>query len=245
MPAIRPISLTFDALADRLVRQLATLIHAGAATERSLAMRAGISQTHLHNVLNGTRKMTSTMADRAMELLDWSLLDLLDTNEALHLLDRREAAQTRGRDVLLTRLGVGRGCHFPGAAGGAMLIPNNWLARTENPLAVSAGEDEEMDGVIAAGDVLLVDDAPEARMRIHEDTLYAVRLEGFCVARWVRFSSRGLYLVAADNWTEPSRWTLTVIASSRRTEMILGKIIALARPPGCKFRRPVLPFCSS
>jgi len=240
------VPLNFDAFAHRLLRDLAGLIHSGAETERRLAGVLGISQSHLHNVLNGTRKLTPAVADQVMERLDWSLLDLVETNEALALVDRRQAHMERGRDTLFVCCGVGAGLCFPGKDHGEVIaVPSVWLDRTEDALAVSAGEDSEMDGVIEAGDILLVDRSPRVRTHLHEDALYVVRANGESVARWVRFSSRGLYLVSASTWSEPSEWTQVVRPPRYRHEIIEGLIIALVRPPGRMFQRPARPFASN
>jgi hypothetical protein len=254
-------ALTFDGLAQRLVRDLIGLIHGGATTERRLAGMVGLSQPHLHNVLHGARKLTATVADQVMERLDWSLLDLVETTEALALVGRRQAVLAVGRGIPLpSKWGVGTDTRVSGFQfkdieavavrrrmdeDGEVTVPNHWLDRAADPAAVTAGEDPEMDGIIASGDILLVDRSPEARAHIHEDALYIVRVGAESLARWVRFSSRGLYLVSANTWSEPSRWTLVVKESSRRSEIIEGKIIALARPLEHTFRRPARPFASN
>ena len=102
-----------------------------------------------------------------------------------------------------------------------------------------------MEPVIETGGHLLIDHSLTACRELHEDALYVVRCESGSLARWVRFSPRGLYLVSAADWAEPSRWTLAVLPSSRRAEVIEGKIIALARPLDGTFRRPVPPSASS
>lgn len=237
--------LTFEELARRLVRDLAKLIHSGATTERRLAGMVGISQPHLHNVLNGVRKLTPSVADQVLEVLGWSLLDLVETGEVLALVDRQQTNFVQERETPFSQFGVGTGLQFPGDKGGVMPIPSSWLARTTDALAVSAGEDPEMEGIIEPGDILLVDRSREARSNWHEDALYVVRVADESLARWVRFSPRGLYVISAATWAEPSKWALIATAASRRHEVIEAKIIALARPPGRKFQRPVQPSVSS
>lgn len=241
----KPAPLTFDDIAQRLVRDLVKLIHSGTVTERRLAGMVGISQPHLHNVLNGVRKLTPTVADQFMKCLDWSVLDLVESAEAHALLDRRQAYLAHGREIPLVHFAVGVGFSFPGENCGEIIVPNSWLARAEIPLAASAGKDPAMEAVIETGDILLIDRSPNAGSPIHADALYVVSWQGESIARWVRFSSRGLYLVSSVDWAEPVRWTLVVTPASHRARVVEGKIIALARPLDGTFRRPAAPSASN
>ena len=102
-----------------------------------------------------------------------------------------------------------------------------------------------MDPVINGGDILLIDQSPRERLQIHADALYVVKWRGHSVARWLRFASKGVYLVTAADWPEPVRWTPVVRPASQQFDIIEGKIIAIARPPDGTFRQPVPPSASS
>jgi len=80
--------LDFDGLLGRLLAWLRSQVHNGALTERGLARRAGLSQSHIHNVLKGRRVLTPTTADRILEALGLSLLDLLEAAEVEPVLGR-------------------------------------------------------------------------------------------------------------------------------------------------------------
>ena len=54
-----------------------TRVRNGEVTERGLALRAGISQPYLYNVLKGARQMTTDLADRLLRELDLTVADLL------------------------------------------------------------------------------------------------------------------------------------------------------------------------
>ena len=246
MVPTRAAALTFDDLANRLLRHLAYLVHSGETTERRLAGKIDISQSHLHNILNGTRKLTPAVADQALYYLDWSLLDLVETNEATALISRREAALLRGRYVDFAHSAIGRGYHLPGILGDEISIPFVWLAHIDSPVAVRANTDPDMDSIIEAGDTLLIDRSLAARERIDADALYVVRYGGESLARWVRCSARGLYLISTLNCAQPVDWTLVALAfSTSRAEIVEGRIIALAQPLEGKFRRPALPSASN
>lgn len=73
--------LTFNDLYVRLLADLKLRIRNGTLTERGLAKKAGISQPHLHNVMKGVRSLTPATADRLMESLGMSVIDLLTPEE--------------------------------------------------------------------------------------------------------------------------------------------------------------------
>lgn len=238
-------ALTFDELAHRLVRDLAKLVRSGTVSERRLAVMVGLSQSHLHNVVNGLRTLTSTVADQVLDRLEWSLLDLIESTEVQVLLNRRQASLGHGCEIPLSRGCVGPEFRLLDDKYSEIFVPNSWLARAEKPVAVSAGDDPEMDPVIIEGDILLIDQSPRERLQIYADALYVVQWRGHSVARWLRFAAKGVYLITAENWTEPARWTPVVRPASRQFDIIEGKIIAIARPPDSTFRQPVPPSASS
>ncbi len=242
-PRLSP--LTFEDLAHRLVRDLAKLVRSGAVTERRLALMVGLSQPHLHNVVNGFRTLTPAVADQILDRLDWSLLDLVESGEAHALLSRRQASLAHGCDIPLSRDAVGPGFRLPGRQFREIAVPNSWLLRAEIPVAVSANDDPAMESVIQAGDILLLDQSPRERLQIFDDALYVVRWHGDSLARWLRYAGKGLYLVSTEDWSEPARWTLAERPASRRFDCIEGKIIAISRPPDGTFQRPVPPSASS
>jgi len=63
----------FDSIRDELRK----MVRNGHTTERGLARRAGVSQSHVHNVLKGTRLLTPWVADRLLEAMDLSLRDVM------------------------------------------------------------------------------------------------------------------------------------------------------------------------
>ena len=73
--------LTFQHLQCRLLAVLQNRIRNGAITERGLARASGVSQPHLHNVLKGVRLLTPSVADRMLEALEISVIDLLESDE--------------------------------------------------------------------------------------------------------------------------------------------------------------------
>jgi hypothetical protein len=69
--------MTFHDLHGLLIHHLSKCVQCGALTERGLAKRAGISQSHLHNVLKGKRLLSWQTADALLVELHLDLRDLV------------------------------------------------------------------------------------------------------------------------------------------------------------------------
>ncbi len=80
--------LDFSELQARLLAGLHVRLRNGEITERSLARRIGLSQSHVHNVLAGQRDLTIEVADLILSQLQMSVLDLLDRNEVMRHMTR-------------------------------------------------------------------------------------------------------------------------------------------------------------
>jgi hypothetical protein len=79
IPSRRRVS--FAVLQTRLIRFINMRIQNGDFTERGLARILGISQSQVHNVLKGARKLKPELADALMRKFEMSVLDLLDPFE--------------------------------------------------------------------------------------------------------------------------------------------------------------------
>jgi transcriptional regulator with XRE-family HTH domain len=73
--------MRFAVLETRAVALLRTKIRNGEITERGLARMAGISQSHVHNVLSGARGLSWEVADQVFGSLGLSVLDLLEPDD--------------------------------------------------------------------------------------------------------------------------------------------------------------------
>ena len=72
---------TFGVLYCRLLAFVNSRIRNGELSERALALRLGISQPQLHNVLKGARKLQNWLADAFLAEFAISVLDLLTAAE--------------------------------------------------------------------------------------------------------------------------------------------------------------------
>ena len=73
--------MSFQELRGRLVARLREQVRNGQSTERALSRLTGISQPHIHHVLNGRRLLSLEMADRILGRLDMDVLDLVEPGE--------------------------------------------------------------------------------------------------------------------------------------------------------------------
>jgi plasmid maintenance system antidote protein VapI len=76
----------------------------GDFTERGLARMLRVSQSQIHNVLKGARKLTPEMADRVLLCFGINVLDLLDSSELKSQQSRRDGD---GRTAIPPQTGVG------------------------------------------------------------------------------------------------------------------------------------------
>jgi plasmid maintenance system antidote protein VapI len=73
--------MTFQEGQQRLLAYVRTRIQNGELTERGLARLLGISQPHIHNVLNGSRKLSAASCDSMLRYFQISVLDLADARD--------------------------------------------------------------------------------------------------------------------------------------------------------------------
>ena len=70
--------MTFLTLHARLIWVVHVRIRNGEITERGFARLTGISQPHIHHVVNGVRALSAEMSDRVLKGLGLTVLDLVD-----------------------------------------------------------------------------------------------------------------------------------------------------------------------
>jgi len=73
--------MTLGELQQRFVSLLRQRVRSGELTERALARMVGVSQPHMHHVLNGKRAFSLETADQVMRHLRIDVLDLIDPGE--------------------------------------------------------------------------------------------------------------------------------------------------------------------
>ncbi|MDQ2710686.1 MAG: helix-turn-helix domain-containing protein [Acidobacteriota bacterium] len=89
--------LTFKVLYTRLLALINARIQNGEFSERALAKRLGISQPHLHHVLNGKRTLRASLADVVLARFHISVVDLLTNAEIAAAFDQLQSGDLRLR----------------------------------------------------------------------------------------------------------------------------------------------------
>ncbi len=74
---------------------MSSRIDNGEFTERGLARLIGVSQPQFHNVLKGKRKLQAKLADRILQKLEISILDLFHEGELREQLIARSGSPVR------------------------------------------------------------------------------------------------------------------------------------------------------
>ena len=113
--------MDFTELLQRLLDRLKKQIHNGELTERSLARRVGLSQSHIHNVLKRARSLTPNTADRILRELRISLLDLIEGEELARLTDYGRGSSPPPGDAPVAGREVQTGVYFRKPSGTAPL----------------------------------------------------------------------------------------------------------------------------
>lgn len=197
----------FNILRQRLIEHLRLRIRNGETTERGLALKAGISQPHLHNLLKGVRLLNTTTSDQLMRKLGMTVFDLVATDElrrALFLDVRRRDVAIEVR-VLKHRLGPGLPWTVEVSLFEQVPVPVRSVSRLSNPRVARLADDPAMPPVLAAGDLVLLDDSASG-LRDDPEALFAVESGGQALIRWIRRGRNSVYLLDTATRDRPHQW---------------------------------------
>jgi hypothetical protein len=81
--------MNYTDLINCLLEELRRRVQNGEVTERGLSQLAGLSQPHLHHVLNGKRRLSMAKADTILRHLGLNLLELIPCEQLRELPPRR------------------------------------------------------------------------------------------------------------------------------------------------------------
>lgn len=242
----------FETIRERLIGYLRESIQNGAATERALALRAGISQPHLHNMLKGVRSLNPGMADQLMVKLGLSVLDLVESDELRRVLYCRARDGEPAVEVPVLRDRLGPGLRWPDRSSPFELVrvPVRVTAHVPHPLVVRLADDPAMAPYLRPGELILLDDSTEGLATRDPDALFAVEHEGATLIRWLRRGRDCLYLVTLAFRDQPRDWKRVTNAavraraiplrSTQKPEFVYDPLLPRDIPRG-----PARLFCAS
>ena len=215
----------FALLQERLLHRLRLRLRNGELTERSLARLTGISQPHVHNVLKGTRILSSDIADVILRKLGMSVLDLVESDELESAMAIRNASRTFVRVPLLSGL-LGPGHPWPALTSGGEGV---WIRGVDvkgsaQIVAVRLAYDAQMTVTSAAGRIALLDVSEIEPAAIDPATYYAISHEGQSFIRKIRVASRTIYALSDENSARPEQWVRIEIPAGVR-QIVRGKVL--------------------
>ncbi len=215
----------FDLLKRRLVEHIRLRVRGGELTERGVARLTGVSQPHLHNVLKGTKALSTPMADQVLRGLNLCLFDLREPHEW-----RLHGGESVPVPLFEGLLGPSLPWRFQQRPREFLRFPAPLLTRVADPVAVRLGADPRMDPLFHMGDLALLDCSENARQQPESDCCYVVEGAGYGLVRHVRLGGARLYLTSLDN-PNPLPWDFISLADRNILEVVRAKIVWIGREP--------------
>jgi transcriptional regulator with XRE-family HTH domain len=221
-----PDALTFRTAQDRLLAQLRTRLRNGELTERALARRLGVSQSHINNVLRGRRNLSHELADSILNFLHYSLLDLRHDLEAQsHLSERVPAGALVDIEVLKYRIGPGQNWSTLRDGGSRYRAPCALNGVPQCAVLGRLARDPCMAGLLRGCDIALLDTSISARLTDFPMSVFIVLRGTEAILRWIRGGSRSLYLADESTLNCPLDWERIPIGEDRRLEVVKGRVL--------------------
>jgi transcriptional regulator with XRE-family HTH domain len=223
--------MDFATLHERLVANLRARVKNGELTERSLARLSGISQPHIHNVLKRARILSPELADLILSKMQLSILDLLDRKEITDYLARNTQSELRFRAVPVLDGFLGPGFLLPKQTPTceSQSIPYTQAVSLTQPVVARLAADEQMEGVVNANDLVLLDQSETARTFLQPHGYYVVNTPAGGLIRSLRRDMASLYLISEINKDQPGEWPVISLAGRDILELVLARVVWLNR----------------
>ena len=192
--------LSFETLFQRLIETLRLQIATGSLTVRRLANQIGVSQPHMQNLISGKRALTVEMADRLLEFLRHSPLELATGPELGKALERVAPTPELIRYVPLLAGLLGPAHPFPVLDERAAWIPlpAHSIGHLLKPVFAEVGVDAEVARDFPGAAYTLLELAVHTRMQIRRDAWYALRWAGGGWLRRLRYEPGRLIVLGQE-----------------------------------------------
>jgi transcriptional regulator with XRE-family HTH domain len=228
-------ALTFRSAQERLLAQIRTRMRNGELTERALARRLGVSQSHINNVLRGRRNLSQELADGILNFLHYSLLDLhYDIEVQSHLSGRVPSGARVEIEVLKYRIGPGQSWSTLRDGGTHYRAPCALHVVPQCAVLGRLARDDRMSGVLYGCDIALVDTSVSARLTDSPTSVYVVQRGSEALLRWVRGGFRNLYLADETTLNRPVHWECISLREEQRLDVVKGRALWIGREAALK-----------
>lgn len=229
----------FAELQRRLIELALRRVRAGGISERRLAKSCGVSQPHIHNVLKNIRALSNASADRLMRALEVTVAELLWSGSG------DNCAEVRAVPVLRSRLGPGSDATLT-VHRGMTPLPADLVAGLIKPVAALLGPDLALPRIVAANDMVLLDQSPAVRSGmlssgVWGSGVWVIEEEGSLRVRYLFSSlsnslgdpagSDGSLLYTANEATvaDPRQWNSVSLAERGVLEIVRARIVWFGR----------------
>lgn len=207
---------SFADLQAQLLQRIWAIVNSGELTVRGLAARANISQPHLHHILHGQRQLTLATADQLLQVMGWTLADLLPVSRSDEV--AQVAAETGSLRLPFLAGAIGPGQMLLPAAGAHYTIPAPWAALLTDGAAAELTDDPAWPALFQAGDIAILDQSEMVRLFPNPIHHYVIRHEGQMLVRTVRHLGAQVWFCGDPHPTTPREALPMVTAGGARAD---------------------------
>jgi len=223
--------MCFEELLLELARVLARLMKNGHLSERRLALLAGISQPHIHNVLKGKRTLSPSAADRILKCLEMDVRALVATVASEGAGGGRRVHRGDIVEVPVLEGWLGPGLPLPATASAAdwYPFPASFVAALDRPAVARLAADPRMDMEFRQNDLILLDHSPEARRVPDRRAVYVVNRYGEGVVRRVCVERNDLLVLGTAGRRRADGYEVLPLNGAHILDVIRARVVWIGR----------------
>ena len=214
--------MPIEELHRRLVEVARQRVRGGQLTERGLARLCGLSQSHMHNVLNDIRALSISSADRLMQALELSVAGLL------WRLPEDIEAGVRVVPVIRNPIGPGTEASFS-IFNGYMPFPVRVVKSLVQPIAARLAPDLVLPKMFLANDLALLDQNVARRRQPSGNHCWVVADGSGLRIRYVRLGGARVYLANEATVGDPPNWQSIPLAGRDILDVVRARIVWIGR----------------
>jgi hypothetical protein len=195
-----------------------------------------ISQPQMHNILKGTRGLSTGSADRLMQALDLSVSDLL------WRVSTDADADVRAIPMLQNRIGPGTDAVLT-AVRGHIPLPQSLLGDLVDPIAARLGPDLVLPKALAAHDLVLLDQNPLVRSAPGGSSIWVVSEGSGLRVRYLRMGITRVCIANEVTLEDPRQWNSIPLQGRNILDIVRARIVWIGREMEKEPAGPADPAC--